>query len=86
MHSCGSQSTLNCSAFTDALPCTTTTATRPQAGPTGARPNSTLSKAKRDARAIPNLVFALEAWERQLVLAGKAAKVTGGWGRAGGGY
>lgn len=36
---------------------------------------SSLSKAKRDARAMPNLVFAVEAWERQLVLAGRVAKV-----------
>lgn len=39
--------------------------------------SNTLSKAKKDARAIPNLVFAVEAWERQLVLAGRAAKVRG---------
>jgi hypothetical protein len=36
---------------------------------------STVNRAKRDARAVPNLVFAVEAWERQLVLAGRAAKV-----------
>ncbi|GBF90249.1 hypothetical protein Rsub_03382 [Raphidocelis subcapitata] len=34
-----------------------------------------ISRARRDARSIPNLVFGLEAWERQLVVAGKAAKV-----------
>lgn len=34
----------------------------------------TLSKIKRDARSIPQLVFQIEEWEKQLVLVGRATK------------